>query len=164
VEAQEAIGVAKPERSADSCPEVSSLGGEAVVSELAHETCPKVGDAEQVHAGTIRPVRVAEARQRWDNYVEGVGLVSSVRHRIAQQGENLQHLQEGAWPAVGEDQRDGCRSFAARMDEVDAEAVRDISEMLELGDAGDLGLPVKVPSPVFADFLERLELEAVLPA
>src|SRR5271166_7198243 len=50
------------------------------------------------------------------------------------------------------------------MEEVDADAVHNVAEVVERGDERYLRLPVEVFAPVLADFLERPEIEAVLPA
>jgi len=82
------------------------VGGVAVVAEpVVHEAVPQVRHLRRHQPSGRRRPRPAETGERRDDHVEGVGRVAVVGRRIAERAEEMEILQAGAGPAMGEHQR-----------------------------------------------------------
>jgi len=133
VDAGEPVPVVPAEPARDPGADVAAAGPEAIVPEHPHERRPDVVDA----ARPAPRVRGGDRQGRDDEVEAGVG---ERRH-------DRQQLGEGAGPAVGEDQWKRPRSPAARVDEVDGEAV-DLRQELREGVEPRLGAsPVEALLP-----------------
>ena len=56
---------------------------------------------------------------------------------------------------MGQDQRDGSRTLASLMDEVDSDTLRRVPIVMIRRESFDLCFPVEMVSPVLADLLQK---------
>ena len=117
-------GWAKPSRAVKTRPS-RLLGRRSGVAEhVRHEVRAAIGhglDAESPLAGLERE-GVAGQRRRDDG--EGVGWVAAEAGRVGQARDQLEELEHGAGPAVREQQRQGGRPLARRVNEVQVDALQ----------------------------------------
>jgi len=83
---------------------------------------------------------------------------------ISEQRHERQELDEGAGPAMGQDQRDPAAASRPLMDEVDRDASDLGAELRERIELLLLCSPVKGVLPVVYQFLEVRSIRAVIPA
>src|SRR5438105_10425321 len=83
--------------------EVPAVRAVALVAEAAHERVPQPRRIASGHASPGRTLREPVARQRGDHHVEA-GPVDPMGPWIGEQRKHRQELDEGARPAVGEDE------------------------------------------------------------
>ncbi len=102
---------------------VTALGDVAAIAEAGHQLRPGLRDAGGIPAEVRRLVGEAVAGQRRQHEVEGVLGASAVRRRVGQRADDLEELQDRAWPAVRDDQRQRVLVLRLHVDEVDVEAV-----------------------------------------
>src|SRR5262245_29125971 len=84
-----------------------------------------------------------------------------MRGRISERTDDLEHLDDRAWPAVRDDQRHGVRVRRLHVDEVDVESV-DLS--LELWQRVQLRLalaPIMLGRPIARQLLQHRLLDAL---
>ena len=95
--------------------------------------------------------------------MEGILGAAAVRGRVGQRADGVEHLDHGAGPAVGHDQRQRVLVRRLDVDEVDVHAVdlgRELRQRVQLR----LGLaPVVVGRPVARELLHRRQLHALRP-
>jgi hypothetical protein len=76
--------------------------------------------------------------------VERVGGSPAVRRRVGQWPDDFEKLDDRAWPAVRDDERQGIGVLRADVEEVDAETVDDGAELRQRVQSR-LGCPPVVP-------------------
>ena len=86
---------------------VVAVGAVPVITEPSHQHRPCVSGAQGVPAGLGRRPGEGEAGQRRDDYMEGIGRVTSVRPRVGERLDQVDVLQKRVGPAVSQDQWDG---------------------------------------------------------
>jgi hypothetical protein len=95
--------------------------------------------------------------------VEGVGRVAAVAAGVGERPDEVDVLEEGVGPAVGEDQRQGVGLGRAEVQEVDVLPV-DGGVLRELVEPGLPGPPVVLVLPVVDQVADVADRDAVLPA
>ena len=83
------------------------------------------------HPGRVGLVGEAEAGQRRHDDVKGVLGLAAVGRRVLERTDQLQELEDGARPAMGENDRQGITVLRAHMQKVDPEAVDPGAELRE---------------------------------
>ena len=99
------IGCLAAHRIRDAGADVAALGHVAGIAETAHELSPDPCGPAQVPADFDRLAREAVPGQGGQHEVEGILVAAAVRGRIGQRADGVDHLHDGAGPAVGHDQR-----------------------------------------------------------
>jgi hypothetical protein len=95
--------------------------------------------------------------------MERVVCAAAVCHRVAERADDLQHLDDGAGPAVRDDERQRVLVRGPDVDEVDVEAV-DLGYELRQGVQPRLQPPeVVLGPPVASECLHRRKLDALRP-
>src|ERR1700730_5797094 len=89
--------------------------------------------------------------------------VSPVARRVSQKRDDPEPLEKGTGPSVSQDQRDGCRSPTALMDEVNTRAIDGAAIVVEGGEFIQLSFPVEPIFPVVAELPHEVEIDAVIP-
>ena len=84
-----------------------------------------------------------------------------MRRWIGEKGNEVEHLEEGSGPAVGEDEREGSGSFALGVEEVDVAVSGVELIVVEDVEAIDLCFPVEEVGPVRAEIGEEVEVESL---
>jgi hypothetical protein len=102
-------GALAAHRVGDGGAHVAALRDVAVVAEAAHQLCPRLRDAADVPAGLGRLAGEAVARYGRHHEVEGVLGGAAVRDRVGERADHPEHLEDRAWPAVRDDQRQSGR-------------------------------------------------------
>ena len=151
------------EPGADHRADVIGMRGVARVAEPLHEAGPEPGHAAAGHPAA-GPVGEAEAGHRRHDHVEGVGGVAAVRPRVGEERDQLEHLDEGAGPAVGDEQRHRRRPPPALVDHVDAGAVDPRAEVRHRIHRPLDGAPVEAGPPVPDQLAHVGEARAIVPA
>lgn len=129
--------------------DVVGVDREVLVAEGAHQGDEGLAVLRRVPVLGRRGVGEAEARERRDDDVERVRLVSG------QLLGEVEELHERARPAVDEQEGSGARPCAAQMDAVDREAVHIDAEVREAVDPLLDGPPVE-PCPPVSDQLAHV--------
>jgi len=142
------FSVREAEACGDAGAPVAPLRPKPPVAEAAHQFGPEVGDAKRMHPSLGRAVGEAIARQRGHDDIERVARVAAVARRVGEQRQDLEHLDERAGPAVGDDQRQRGRACAARVDEMDAQPADGGAKVREGVDGPLLRRPVEALVPV----------------
>ena len=148
----------------DEAAPVAALGQIGLVAELAgHQGVedPRRGPLAQRPSGLARE---AEARQRRDHEVEGVGRVAAVARGEGQGFDGLPELEMAARPAVGDQQRALALRLADHVDEVDVEVLDRGGELREAVEVGLGGADVEAVGPVGAEGLQKIDVAAIGPA
>ena len=84
-----------------------------------------------------------------------------MRSRVAKGADNVQHLEDGTWPAVRDDERQRVLVWRLDVDEVDVEAI-DLRDELRQRVQPRLEPPeVVLGGPVAHELLHRRELHAL---
>src|SRR5207249_4517345 len=94
------------------------------------------------------------ARKRRNHHVEAVVLVAAMGARVGQERNQLQELDEGARPAMGEDEWEGIGAAAPLVDEMDGLAIEVSRELGKAIEPSLLRPPVERGSPVGDQFLQ----------
>ena len=102
---------------------IAALHAEALVAQPAHQLDERLADADIVPPGFAGRAGKAEARQRRHHHVERVLRLAAMRHRIGQRPDHVEELDDGARPAVDQQQRGSVFLGRLHMDEVDVLAV-----------------------------------------
>src|SRR5213078_3869431 len=89
----------------------------------AHELGPGPCGPAQVPAHLDRLARETVPGQGGQHEVEGILGAAAVRGRVRQRADGVDHLHDGAGPAVGHDQRQRVVVGRLDVDEVDVHAV-----------------------------------------
>ena len=142
VHADDMIRVDAAQLGRDDRAGVAALGPVAVVAEAVHQLGPGLGHPAGVPAWPGERRGEAEAGQRRRDDMEGVGRVAAVASGVGQRADDFDELDDRAWPAVGDDQRQRARFGRADVQEVHVLAVDDRRELGELVQPGLLGAPV----------------------
>src|SRR5262249_10248268 len=111
---------------------VASLSAIAGVAGPGHEPGDDLGHALRTPAAPLRLARKPEAGQRGTDYMEGVLCLAAVGHGIGERPDDLVKLDEGAGPAVRDDQRQCVLLFRPHMDKVEVDPVNFGLELVEL--------------------------------
>ena len=165
MDAVESIGVGISQPGGNTATDISALGGELGVAKvLGHQLVPHTGHPLHLHAPVLSMVGEPEAGQGWRDHIEGVGRIAAVAGWVGQQGNDLGHLEEATWPAVGDDQRYGIRALAFLVDEVDIQTVHLGLEVAEGVELGFLGAPVELSPPMLDQFFQVGQVAAVVPS
>lgn len=127
-----------------------------------HEVSEQLGDPSHAHPRLGGTLGEAVARQRRHDDVERVGRVAAEAPWVAEQRDDLEHLQECAGPAV-QQQRRGIGAAAALVHEVQAQPVDLGAELRELVDRPLLLAPVEAVAPVGAQLAQVVQVAAVVP-
>src|SRR5262245_64209414 len=93
------------------------------VTEALHQFRPSARDVIRVPAGAGRPTGEAVARQRRDDDVESILGATSVRRWIRKRIDDLELLDDGSRPTMGNDDRQRVRMMRTNMYEVDVDPV-----------------------------------------
>ena len=153
--------VAEPRR--DGAAPVAPLGEIAAVSkDVGHEGGEHPGHPAGT-PGTGRPAREGKPRERRRDDVECVLGVASMTLRVGKRTDDIEELDDGSRPAVGDDQRQGVRVAALLVNEVDVDPVDRRREVGKAVDPGLLPPPVELVQPVRAQLLHVVEVGAVTP-
>ncbi len=140
---------------------VAALRHILLVPEPVHQLRIRPRDARRGPAGRARLAREPVARHRRNHDVEGIRRVPAMRRGIGERLDQLQQLDERAWPPVAQDDRQRVLVLRADMDEVDVQPV-DLGD--EVRQRLDLRLElseVVVIGPVLRERLDRPELHAL---
>jgi hypothetical protein len=130
VDTSNVLGELAPDPGRDQRPDVPARGAKLLVTQdLGHQPVPELRDGSGL-ASLGR--REWKTRVRRHHDIEGVRRVSAMGDGIGQQRQERCELEEAAWPAVCEDQRERIRPPAASVNEMnDVAAYRDL-ELLVL--------------------------------
>jgi hypothetical protein len=104
----------------------------------------------------------AVAGERWDDGVER-RTVDAVGVWICQERHERKHLDEGAGPAMGQDQRYPAPAWRPLMDEVDVHAIELGTEVIERVQHPLLRTPVELAGPIRKRLSQVVEVGALLP-
>src|SRR5262249_16649753 len=119
------------------------------------------GDSLGPPTGAGRLAGEAVAGDGRDHDVKGVGRRSAMGRRIRQRLYELQLLDDGAGPAVGDDDRQGVLVLRTNVNEVDVESVDLGDEVRErIEPRLDLA-PVVFCRPVAREFLDGFQRDAL---
>jgi hypothetical protein len=154
VHAEEPVGVGLAEAAGHDRAPVAALRDITVVAELGHQIGDGVGDAVDVEARLGRRPGEAVAGHRGDDDVEGVGRVAAVGGGIGERAEDVEEFDEGAGPAVGQEERGRVGIRRADVEEVEALTGGGGQEVRPGVDAGLAGAPVVAVEPVGDGFLQ----------
>ena len=113
----------RQQRSARRGVRPSAAGQSRAEPAQAHHDVAGEGRQHQPGHPAAGAVGEAEAGHRRYDHVEGVGGIAAVRPRVGEERDQGEHLDEGAGPAVGDEQRHRRRPPPALMNHVDADAV-----------------------------------------
>ena len=120
-------------------------------------------DPVDAPAGRGGLVGEAEAGQGGDDQMEGVGGIAAVRGGVGERPDDLQELDDGAGPAVGQQERAGVRLGRADVQKVDADAVDFGPELRMRVDARLRRPPVILVPPIGAELPHVRERNALRP-
>ena len=140
---------------------VAALCHKLVIPEALHEHHPRTCDVHWIPASSRRLARKPVTRHRWDHDVKGIFCLTAVGCRVSERTDDIDHLDDGAGPAVGDDQ--GQCVVVARFD-VDEVNVETIDLGYELGKAVQPCLDpseVVVACPVAGERLHRRQLHTL---
>ncbi len=158
------VGVNPAQLGGDERAPVAALCAIALVAEPAHELGPGPGDTRRGPAGVVGWAGEAVAGERRDDDIEGVGGVAAMGARVGQRPNHLQELDDRAWPAMREDQRQCARLGRAHVQEVDCRAIDGGGELRKCVEPGLPRAPVIRRAPVFGQLLEIRKRHAAAPA
>lgn len=96
--------------------------------------------------------------------MERVGRVAAVAARVGERADDVEHLDDGAGPAVGDDERQRVRLGRADVQGVDRLPVEGGEQLRVLVEACLPGAPVVAVRPVVGDLTEVGDGHAALPA
>jgi hypothetical protein len=137
-----------PEERADAGSPIGANRPVAVVAEAGHQHRPRPRDALDPPPWFGRLVAEAIARQGRADEVERIVSVTAVRRRVAQRTDDLEPLDDGTGPAVGQHDRQRTRMRRADVQEVDPDSVDGRAELRDRVQARLRRPPVVVGSPV----------------
>jgi len=142
-------------------PQVAALRDVSCVTEALHQRRPRLGDADGIPSRRRRLAREAVARQRRNHEVERVGCAPAVRRGIGERIDDLELLDDRAWPSMRDDHRQRVLVLRADVDEVNVEPI-DLGYELREGVQFRFALaPLVVLRPVARKFLRRRKLHAL---
>src|SRR5271154_164581 len=117
------VGVFVAKLRGDERTPIAALRGKLVVAEhFLHQLDPEVGGAPVVDPGGGQRGRETVAGKGRHHHVEGVFGRASERGGVGQRADYLMQIPERPRPSVTQDQRDGMRSLARLVDEMDWDA------------------------------------------
>ena len=96
-----------PQLRADRRTEVAALSAVTLIAQPAHQFGPRPGDPIGGPAAIDRRSRESESWQRGNHHVECVGGVAAVCARIGERFDQIEKSNDGVWPAVSQDEREG---------------------------------------------------------
>ena len=156
------VGIAQARRNTGS--PIAALGHETLVTQvLGHQLCPQISNAGRVHARLLGSVRKTVPRHGGDDNIEGVGRIAAIGRRVGKTWNDLEHLEEGAGPAVGDHQWQWIGPLALGLYEVDPQPVNVGTEVIEGVKEFFLLPPVKRGAPVLHQFLNVGQVGTVAP-
>ena len=161
--ADDARGMLAGEPGGDGGPPVAALDGEFFIAEGGHQLGPEAGHGLGAAARGGRAGGEAEAGERGDDDVEGIGRVAAMGAGVGEKREDALHFKEGAGPAVTDEEGHGPGPLPFRVDEVDGQAVDLQHELGEAIEAGLDGAPVEPVPPMGGQVLQEGAGGAVRP-
>ena len=123
VDAEQPFGRLAGHRGRDRGAPVAALRDVAGISQSFHQHRPRAGDAVGTPAGGGGLARKPVARQRRNHHVERVRRAPAVSGGIGERLDDLQLLDDRAWPAVRDDERQRVLLSRPDVDEMDVEPV-----------------------------------------
>ena len=161
MDSDQALGCLAAHRVGDAGAHVAALGHVAGVAETAHELGPGACGPAEVPADLERLAGEPIPGQRGQNEMEGILGAAAVRGRVRQRPDGVDHLDHGAGPAVGHDQRQRILVRRLDVDEVDVDAI-DLADELRQRVQARLDPPeVVFVQPVTRERLQRPELDTL---
>ena len=149
---------------ADHAAPVAALGDVAVIAQHpAHQGRDVHGHAPRAD-GPARFFRKGVARQRRRHDMKGRGVRRAVAGRVGQRPDHLLEFDEGAGPAVDQQQGPGIRPRRAAMDIVQLQPIGLGPEMRQRVQPGLDGAPVIVLDPIPAEVAQPVRVRAERPA
>ena len=142
---------------------IAALGEVAAVAEACHELGPCMGNSLHAPAGLGRLAGEAVAGNGGDDEVERIRCIAAVGGGVGQGPDNLQELDDGAGPAMREDQGLGVVLGRANVQKVDVHTVDVGDELWQCIDARLHHPPVVALPPVRAELLHVGEGDALTP-
>ena len=143
---------------------VTALGQVGFVSQhFGHQLIDDLSHFTGTH-GTGGTAGETETGQGRCDDVKGVFFVAAETFRVGQFFDDVQEFHNGSGPAVADHQGGGVGSAALFMDEVHFNTVHLSLELGELVDFGFVFAPVVFLDPVVAEFLQVIDVGAVVPA
>ena len=140
---------------------ISTLCDEFFIAEAFHQHGPGAGDALGTPAGRAWLSRKAVTWHRGNHQMERVRGTPAVGCWIGQRLDDLQLLDDRAWPPMRDDERQRILVHGTHMDEMNVEAI-DFGHEVRQGVEPCLALaPVIVGPPIAREFLYRRELHAL---
>src|SRR5215470_11304051 len=118
---------------------IASLRDELRISKTPHQHDPGAGDAGWIPAGSGRLARKAVARHRRNHQMESVRCAPAMCRRIGQWLDDLQLLDDRAWPPVRDDEWQRILMFRTNVNEVNVEPI-DLGDELREGVQSRLAL------------------------
>ena len=140
---------------------IAALRDKPVVAEPLHENGPGTRDARGVPAEFRRLSRKAVAGKRGDHDVEGIRLGAAMRGRVGQRIDELQLLDDGPRPTVGDDNRHGVFVLRADMDEMNVDAVDGRHKLRQGIQPGFDPAPIIVGRPILGELLHGRQLHSL---
>jgi len=163
VDAEQPGGCLAAHRVGDGGALVAALGHVPGVPEAVHQLRPGARDAAGVPAVLGRVGGEAVAGQRRHHQVERVLGGAAVRDRVGERADDLEHLDDRAWPAVRDDQRQRVLVPGLDVDEVNVQSVDLGDELRQRVQLRLAPAPVVVGGPVAGELLDRGQLHALRP-
>jgi hypothetical protein len=164
VDSAQAVRAVNRHPSRDHGPDVVAVGAKALMAEPVYQPHPECGHTAPRHAAPRGPIRAAEAGHGGDDHVEGVRRIASMVSRVGQEQDELEHLDEGARPAMRDEERQRGGTMATCVDAVDAETVDMSAEVREHVYRVLPAPAVEVRVPVRHERLYVGEVRAIIPA
>ena len=132
---------------------ISTLCDEFFIAEAFHQHRPGAGDALGPPAGRAWLSRKAVTWHRGDHQMECVRSTPAMGCWIGQRRDDLQLLDDRAWPPMRDDERQRILVHGTHMDEMDVEVI-DFGHEVRQGAEPCLDLaPVIVAPPIAGEFL-----------
>jgi hypothetical protein len=157
------LGVEERELGQDLGAEVASVRDEAFVAEPAHQLDERSRRRSRRHSRLRGAIREAVARQRRDHDVVRRAR-DPVRLGIGEQRQERELLDEGARPAVDEQDRESRTARRPLVHEVDPEPADVRLEVRQRVELALVRSPVEAVGPVRHQRSQRLALRSLLPS
>ena len=142
---------------------VPTLRHVAIVAQALHQLAPGAADAFDAPAPGGRLVGEAVARQCGAHDVEGILRLAAITGGVGERADDLQELDDRAWPAVRHHQWQRVGVRRADVQEMEAQAVDTGAELREGVEALRHALHVVLRGPVAAHLLHVRERYALAP-
>ncbi len=142
---------------------VAALRAVAGVAQARHQHLPRVGDAPHIPPAFTCVPGKREPGDAGRDDVKGIRWIAAVRPGVGKRPDNVDELDDGAGPAVGQDQRQGVWLGRAHVQEVDGLAVDRGLELREGVEPRFPPAPVVPVTPVCGEVLGGLQGDTVVP-